>query len=274
MRVLAKLAGFVAVLAGVFGVAYLTGTQSQALLAPPVQTHHSTFSGLSSSDGGYTMTTPETNLRPGDDQFVEFKITGPDGKPVPEYVDVDEAHLHLIAFRRDLTGYEHIYPEQGKGSSWWAVLNLTPGPWHVVVELQPKALGRELTLATDFTVRGTYTPRPALPVTTQADAGDGITVTRSGAVTTSSDNLPSLLITQAGQPVTDLQLAHDEIGHAVIIRPGDLGYLHLHPLPSNTTGPRLLFTGGVPTPGTYTMFVEFFRAETIHVATFTVQVTR
>ena len=41
--------------------------------------------------------------------------------------------MHLIAFRHDLTGYQHIYPEQGEGSSWWALLNLTPGPWHVIV---------------------------------------------------------------------------------------------------------------------------------------------
>jgi hypothetical protein len=273
MKVLGKLVGFVAVLAGVFGIAFLTGTQSQALLAPPLETHHSTFSGLSNSDGGYTLTS-ESNLRPGDDQFVEFAITGPDGRPVPEYVDVNDAHLHLIAFRRDLTGYQHIYPEQGRGASWWAVLNLTPGPWHLVVELQPRALERELTLATDFTVRGRYTPQPPPPIGDQADAGGGITVTRSGALTTRSDNLPSMLITEAGRPVTDLEPAHGEIGHVVIIRPGDLGYLHLHPLSSSTTGPRLLFTGGVPAPGTYAMFVEFFRADSIHVAAFTVPVTR
>ena len=48
-----KLGGFVAVLAAVFGLAYLTGTQSQALLAP-VQTHGTEFGALSDTVDGYT----------------------------------------------------------------------------------------------------------------------------------------------------------------------------------------------------------------------------
>ena len=46
MNTLVKLGGFVAVLAAVFGLAYLTGTQSQALLAP-VQIHGAEFAALS-----------------------------------------------------------------------------------------------------------------------------------------------------------------------------------------------------------------------------------
>ena len=66
-------------------------------------------------------------------------MTGPDGKPLPEADEDDPsstAHPHLMAFRHDLTGFQHIYPEQGKGASWWALLNLTSGPWHVILELR------------------------------------------------------------------------------------------------------------------------------------------
>ena len=64
--------------------------------------------------------------------------------------------MHLIAFRRDLTGYQHIIAQQGESTSWWALLDLTPGPWHVIVYFQSTALGREIALATDFMTSGGY----------------------------------------------------------------------------------------------------------------------
>ena len=71
----------------------------------------------------------------------------------------------LIAFRRDLTGYQHLIAQQGEQTSWWGLLNLTPGPWHVIIYFQPPALGREIALATDFMVSGGYRPEPLPPPT-------------------------------------------------------------------------------------------------------------
>ena len=112
-----KLGSFVAVLVAIFGLAYLTGTQSQALLAP-VQSHATEFGALSSTVDGYTLTPLRPSLKPGQDRFVEFRVTGPDGKPLPE-VDEDDtsstAHPHLMAFRHDLTGFQEIsIPSRGK----------------------------------------------------------------------------------------------------------------------------------------------------------------
>lgn len=268
----AKLAGFGVILATVFGLAYLTGTQSAALLAP-VETHETALGGLSATADGYTLSAVEPEIEPGQDEFVEFSITGPDGQPVGELDEVDGAHMHLIAFRVDLTGYQHITPEPGEGTSWWAVLNLTPGPWHVIVELAPQALGHEIDLAVDFAVRGDYRPEPP-PEPTDEVVVDGLTVRRGGALTTRPDARSTFTVTKDEQPVTDLQPAHGSLGHAVIIRPTDLGYRHLHAVPTTTTGPELAFEGGVPERGVYRMFVEFYRAEKLHVATYAVEVRR
>jgi hypothetical protein len=267
-----KLAGFGVILAAVFGLAYLTGTQSAALLAP-VEQHDNDLGGFSATADGYTLSVVEPEAGPGEDQFVEFRITGPNGQPVGELDEVDGAHMHLIAFRRDLTGYQHITPEPGEGTSWWAVLNLTPGPWHVIVELAPRALGREIDLAIDFTVRGNYRAEPP-PEPADEVIVDGLTVRRGGALTTRADSRSTFTVTVRGEPVTDLQPAHGSLGHAVIIRPTDLGYRHLHAVPTTSFGPELAFEGGVPERGVYRVIVEFYRAEKLHVAGYAVEVNR
>jgi hypothetical protein len=272
MNAAAKLAGFGAILVAVFGVAFLTGTQSAALLAPP-EIHAPELGGLSASVDGYTLTAVEPELEPGEDQFVELTITGPDSRPVGDLDEVDGVPLHLVAVRRDLTGFQHITPIQGVATSWWAVLNLSPGPWHVIVELQPAALGRRISLAADFTVLGDYRAEP-LPPPADRIVVDGLVVRRSGALTTRNNDRLVFTVTEDGQPVADLQPVHDALGHALIIRPDDLGYRHLHAVPTAGRGPDLEFEGGVPARGTYRVFVEFYRGERLYVAAYTVAVQR
>jgi hypothetical protein len=108
-------------------------------------------------------------------------------------------------------------------------------------------------------------------------------------LTTSVNSSSAVTVTDHGVPVTDLQPAHGANGHAVVIRPDDLGYLHLHPSSQGSVGsggvgsgsagsasggPRLDFLGGVPAAGSYRLFVDFSRNNKPYVAAFTVQVTR
>jgi hypothetical protein len=158
-------------------------------------------------------------------------------------------------------------------ASWWAVLNLTPGPWHVIVELAPRVLGREINLAVDFTVLGDYRAEPP-PAPADVVIVHDLTVRRSGALTTRPDARSTFTVTEEGKPMTDLQPAHGTFGHAVIIRPADFGYRHLHAVPTTSFGPELTFEGGVPERGAYRVFVELYRAENLHVASYTVEVSR
>ena len=218
------------------------------------------------------MRAVEPTQKPGKDVVVEFAVSAPGGQVISELDHDAGEHMHLIAFRRDLTGYQHITAQQGEGTSWWGILNLTPGPWHVIIHFQSKALGREIALATNFTVNGKYRPKPLPPAADQVQV-KGLTVTRTGELSTSATSSSAITVTDESQPVTDLQPAHGEMGHSVLIRPADLGYLHMH---SNTTGsgPRLNFLGAVPDRGSYRLFVEFYRGDKLYLAPFTVEVTR
>jgi hypothetical protein len=271
MNPTAKLVAFLTLLAAVFGVSYFAGAQSRVLQAP-AQSHNSEMVAPAETVEGYAFRAVEPNQKPGKEVAVEFTVTAPGGQVLSE-IDQDAGeHMHLIAFRRDLTDYQHFVAHQGEGTSWWGLLDLTPGPWHVIIHFQSKTLGREIALATDFMVTGSYRPEPLPPAADQVEV-KGLTVTRTGELTTSANSSSGVLVSDDGQPVTDLQPAHGEMGHSVAIRPADLGYLHLHSA-SQGSGPRLDFLGSVPDRGSYRVFVDFYRAETPYLAEFTVQVTR
>jgi hypothetical protein len=214
--------------------------------------------------------------------LVEFAVTAPGGHALSELDEDAGDHMHLIAFRRDLTGYQHFNAQQGEGTSWWGLLNLTPGPWRVIIHFQSKTLNREIALAADLTVSGEYHSEPLPPpvhqdqakgLTVDQDQAKGLTVTLSGDLSTNADSSSAVTVAAAGQPVTNLEPAHGALGHAVVIRPADLGYLHLHSV-GQGSGPRLDFQGAVPDKGDYRLFVDFYREDQSYLAEFTVQVTR
>src|SRR4029453_91797 len=189
----AKLVAFLTLLAAVFGLSYFAGTQSQALLAP-VQRHNSEMITPADTVEGYALRAVEPTQKAGKEVPGEFTVTAP-GEQVLADIDEDAGeHMHLIAFRRDLTGYQHVMPQQGEGTSWWGILNLTPGPWHVIVHFQWQALGREIALATDFTVQGTYRPNALPPAADQIQI-KGLMVTRTGDLTTSADSSSAITVT-------------------------------------------------------------------------------
>ena len=274
MTVVAKLSGFLVILAAVFGVAFLTGAQSATLLAPPA-VHDSSLGGLSGSEDGYMLTAVEPELEPGPDQFVELRLVGPDGGPVTELEAIDQmpGAMHLFALRRDLIGFQHIMPAPAEGTSWWALLSLTPGPWRVVVELQPRASNRPITLGVDLTVRGDYRPGPSPP---EADtiSVNGLQAHLSGGLSSRAGAEFAVSVSEGGRPVTDLQSLHGAPGHAVVVRPVDLAMAHRHALTDGGGGPRLEFAGGVPERGTYVVFVEFSRAERQNVVAYTAEARR
>jgi hypothetical protein len=100
-----------------------------------------------------------------------------------------------------------------------------------------------------------------------------LTVTLTNDLSTSAASSTAATVTDGGKPVTDLQPAHGAFGHAVVIRPDDLGYLHMHPT-SQASGPRLDFLGSVPGSGYYRLFIDFYRDDKPYVAAFTVQATK
>ncbi|MBM7808405.1 hypothetical protein JOD57_004242 [Geodermatophilus bullaregiensis] len=290
MRTAARLGATVVGLAAVLGAGWGVGTLVGPVGAPAAAQEHAADEGhpdpspaatadaappggLQVSDRGYTLDLVADELPAGTSPLA-FRILGPDGAPVTDYeVDHDE-DLHLVAVRRDLTGYQHVHPERGADGTWTTPLELTPGSWRVFADTTPAALGADLTLGADLAVAGDLRPQP-LPGPSPTAEVDGYTVVLTGGLVPGRESGLTFSVSRGGVPVTDLQPHLGAYGHLVALRAGDLGYLHVHPVgdpadPATAPGPHVEFAATAPSAGDYRLFLDLRHGDVVRTAEFTV----
>lgn len=289
-----KLAGFGLGLAAAFGAALGIGTvvgpvgsvaeaDEHAMGGGPAAGHddggHEATAadlpaGLTVSDSGYTLDLAERTLPAGPATPVEFRVVDADGQAVTGY-DVDhDVDLHLIAVRRDLTGFQHVHPDLGTDGVWRVPLALDPGTWRLFADFTPTALGENLTLGADLSVPGGYAPAE-LPAESLTAEVDGLTVVLTGSLEPGRESELTLSVSRDGRPVTDLEPYLGAYGHLVVLRDGDLAYLHAHPVgeaggAAPTPGPHIRFATTAPSAGDYRLFLDFRHDGVVRTAAFTV----
>ncbi|MGW4204570.1 hypothetical protein [Streptomyces sp. NPDC004726] len=232
--------------------------------------------GLSVSESGYTLEFDSTILPTGA-QTVTFRVTGPDGQPVTEFTPEHEKELHLIAVRRDTTGFQHVHPVRDETGTWSTEVTLKPGDWRFFADIHPAGHDGTMTLGIDASVAGPYDPQPLPEDTRTAHVGE-YTVTLDGDLVPGEASDLTLTVSRNGWPVTDLQPYLGAYGHLVALRVGDLGYLHVHPegAPGDGTtepGPEITFMAAAPSGGVYRLFLDFRHNDTVRTAEFTVRTT-
>ena len=291
-----KVAGFVVGLAVVFGVAIGLGRVVDPIADPsaaaaehddtrtgaehgadghsedmPAASAQEIPGGLMVSQSGYTLRLDDVQTSPGPAVPVSFTIEGPDG-PLTSYDVEHEKQLHLIAVRRDFTGFQHVHPELAADGTWSTRLALTAGQWRLYADFKPTGADA-LTLGTDLAVAGDYRPAPPSAESRTAQV-DGYTVTVAGDLRAGADSELTLSVSRDGQPVTDLEPYLGAYGHLVALRAGDLAYLHVHPdgSPGDGTtkpGPEVRFFAAVPSAGTYHLYLDFKHDGVVRTAGFT-----
>ncbi len=127
--------------------------------------------GLSVSENGYTLELDSTILIAGL-QPVSFRVIGPDGQAVTEFVPEHEKELHFIAVRRDTAGFQHVHPVRDEKGTWSTELALEPGDWRFFADIHPAGHGGTMTLGIDVAVAGPYDPRPLPEATGIARIGE------------------------------------------------------------------------------------------------------
>ncbi len=229
--------------------------------------------GLQITQDGYTLALAEPITAPGEIDF-RFRILGPDGAPVTDYTAVHDRELHLIVARRELTGFWHVHPELTADGTWTVRLQLPEaGAYRVFTDIAPRTLGKTITLGADLAVTGAYEPKPT-PAAARTALADEYTVTLNGDLVAGEGRLLTLTVRKDGAPVTDLQPYLAAYGHLVILRAGDLAYVHVHPNGEpgdgiTAAGPEITFHTAVPGPGIYRLFLDFRHGDVVRTAAFT-----
>jgi hypothetical protein len=229
--------------------------------------------GVSASAGGYTFVPDSTTFTAGATGTFRFHITGPDGKPVTRFAIVNDKPLHLIVVRHDLTGFQHLHPSMSPDGTWSISVTLSePGSYRAYADfsaLDAKNTPVAAVLGVELTVPGSVAPSAAsLPPPSTVDSFDGLTVSYLGQLRTGVAEPLLFTVTSAGRPAT-LQPYLGVFGHLVVLRPSDIGYLHVHPEPTLADG-AIKFWLAAPGTGTFRMFLNFQVDGLVHTASFTV----
>jgi hypothetical protein len=226
--------------------------------------------GLSLSSGGLTLVPARTDFAAGSKQRLEFRIVGSGGAAVTTYAVVHDKLLHLIVVRRDLSGFQHLHPAMAPDGTWGIDLTLAePGMYRMIADFTAVVGGQQIatTLGGDLTVAGNYAPK-ALPAKSRSSVVDGFTVAYEGTARTTSSQPILMSINGAdGKPAT-LEPYLAAFGHLVVMRQGDLAYVHVHPEPQLVDG-KVKFWVAMPSAGTYRMFFDFQVAGKVHTAEWT-----
>ena len=225
------------------------------------------LSGLSVASDGFQLVPDAVTLADGAPSTFAFRIEASDGSSVTEFDVLHERRLHLIVLSRNLVDYLHLHPTMDSDGSWQvAVPSLKPGSYRVYADFQPTGAAR-ITLGTDVQVPGSI-PIVALPPVSMMAETDGYQVAMSGVPMVGSSTI-DFDVSRDGQSLTtDPYLG--AAGHLVVIRAGDLGYLHVHPTDGNDATVR--FAAEFPSPGTYRLFFDFSHDGAVHTASFTIEV--
>jgi hypothetical protein len=211
--------------------------------------------GLASVQDGLRLVLARDAMPLGRGARLALRILGPDGRAVTDFDVEHTKRLHLIVVRRDLTGFRHLHPAMGSDGTWRTRLRLdSAGSYRVFADFSTG--GTKRTLGGDLSVPGDFRPH-AIPAHADRATVGGYEVTRTGG---------RFEVRRDGRPV-DVEPYLGARGHLVVLRAGDLAYLHVHPLEAH--GREIPFAVEYPSPGRYRLFLQFKHDGRVHTAAFT-----
>ena len=280
MSSLTRIALFAALLALVFAAAALAGSAldpdvnrgSGASHAPASAEAHSTGAdaaarakGLAQAEDGLRLVVDEPG-RIAESGQLRFTIVGKDGATVRRFDLEHDRRMHLIVVRRDLTGFQHLHPEQVADGSWEVPLRLPDaGSYRVFADFTSR--GEAYTLGTDLQVDGRFAAEPLPHPATTARTDTGYEVRLADTVAD-----VRFTVYSDGQRVRDIQPYLGARGHLVALREGDLAFLHVHPESEASEGSDIRFGIEYPSAGRYRLFLQFKLDGKVHTAAFTREV--
>jgi methionine-rich copper-binding protein CopC len=232
--------------------------------------------GTTVSARGYTLQPVRRAQPAGNTVEYKFRIVGADRKAATQFVAVHDKPLHMIVVGRDLSGYQHLHPTMAPDGTWSVLLTLArPGGYRIYADFSVTATdGTQLplVLGVDHHVPGAHTQAALPPAAPQATAGP-FAVSMQGTPTVGVAAPMFFRVSRTGAPgPSQLERYLGAYGHLVVIREGDLGYVHVHPEAELVDG-AVKFWLTAPSAGRYRAFFDFQVAGNVHTAQYTLDIS-
>ncbi|MEE6262535.1 copper resistance CopC family protein [Plantactinospora sonchi] len=233
--------------------------------------------GTTVSANGYTLQPVRRDQRPGQTVDYAFRIVGTDRQAATRFATVHDRPLHMIVVGRDLSGYQHLHPTMAADGTWSVPLRLArPGGYRIYADFT--VIGADgttqlpLVLGVDHVVPGAYTPVPVPAAQPQATAGP-FAVSMEGTPTVGVMTPLLFRPSRDGMPAAaQLERYLGAYGHLIVVREGDLGYVHVHPEPELVDG-AVTFWLTAPSAGRYRAYFDFQVAGRVQTAEYTLDIS-
>jgi hypothetical protein len=223
--------------------------------------------GLAAADAGVRLVLERGVLpRPGRSEL-RFRVVDAGGRPVRDFELEQTKRMHLIVVRRDGAGFQHLHPRMRADGTWVQPLRLdAAGTYRVIADF--RRAGRQTTLGHDLHVGGEVEPA-GFPAPARAARAADLAVDLDAPAARAGRPVELAFGVRRGGRAVDAELEPylGARGHLVVLREGDLAYLHTHP-----SGDRLAFEATFPSAGRYRAFVQFAHRGRVRTAAFTVEV--
>ncbi|MFZ0122369.1 MAG: hypothetical protein WBR33_10735 [Pseudonocardiaceae bacterium] len=213
--------------------------------------------GLAIASQGYVLRPRTTRFTAGEFENFRFTVYASNGQPVTDFAQRGDRRMNFFVVRRDMTGYQHLYPVMDPDGTWTVPLDLDePGSYRAFAEFLPGTATTLVTLGVDLEAPGLVEDGPISKVSTIAEL-DGYTVVWTGDLVAGTVSRIGMHVMRDDLPVTDLDPVLGGAGHLVILREGDLAHLNVRPVAGPRQDTAIDFDADVPTAGYYRMFLEF-----------------
>ncbi len=265
----------IAVLGGVF---LLKGNNNKEDLnsGAPIQSHRSYTINSDSAGKNYAANTSN--------QY-SFSIVDERGDTLKDFAVTHTKQMHVIVVRKDLANFQHVHPEFNADSGRFTLKDLTfpaEGDYRIFADFaaeggQKDSMGMPLaiTLSEDVKVGTSYIQAPlGTEEKSKTFGGMQVNLMTHSALKAGEEAMVMFNLSQGGKPVTDLQEYLGALGHAVVLREGNLDFIHAHPMEdsiSNQNG-TVSFMINFPEAGRYKIFTQFQRAGKVITTDFVVSV--
>lgn len=230
----------------------------------PIQSHRSYCIKSNSQSLTFAANTPVP---------YSFSIVDDRGNITKDFEVTHTKQMHVIVARKDLAYFQHVHPDFDSATGVFTLKDLTlpaDGEYRIFADFSPVGVQKDemgmplaVTTSEDIKTGSSYSPQP-IGTEEKSKTFDGMLVSLAthGTPTSDAENMLMFSLKDVnGKPVTDLQPYLGALGHSVILREGNLDFIHAHPMEdvSATQNGAVDFMVNFPEAGKYKVFTQFQR---------------